>query len=432
MGQLVVLTAATFLLLWDSIAGIPKALNVNYAQILQARGRSREATELLTKVFAVDTQNTHLRWQLAQAFAADNQLELALEAFGNPTKLDGLALPGQSLFIRLLVEQDRVKDALTYLSSLPTKPLLDVTVAAILANALLSTSTTPGYDDAIFELLRQGLEFHRVHDVRTGFLEFEYLKEAIAQGGSITPAIDDRVRRAIEWKSRLTVPPDNQGGQTSRTSEMEIESLGRVASLLGVSQGSIRFEGDLIRNGDFEAFDVHTASPTGWRYDLHSGTNLYAFNHSGTNRSAFVTGLDKEVKLSGNHSVRIDGLCIEMSEWLEPATAAFRHEQFHIKPNTWYIVQLYYRTEAMPSPLLQLWLARDFGFFLPAADGRWVEATVLGNSGAAGITLEPTISSGSEGSVWFDRLSVYPLLLQTPVLLSSDSAPQLHLVLVDQ
>lgn len=425
--RLVRLTSlATLLLIIATAAneqGFPRQhWMVNWAQAARLHGHIDLALDLLTQSSMSVRQSGHLHWQLAQLYVATGKLDAALSALSDNKTTSQLSLPARSLLIELLVNTGETNQALNYYLNSEQSLRLPPSIAAALMSIALQQKEKR--TQQLDSLLRQALEFEDIYAVKTGTVEFEQLMMILYQAKSNPTEIWQRIQRALAWKQRQTSPD----GTPNTEDILEPSLLDSIASTLGIEISAIQVGDNLVENGGFEKVTVDAPALEGWKYLLSIQGNLYSFNHEGTNRAAFVVGQDTVDKYSGKRALRIDGLYVQHDAALDPAVASFQHAPISILANTWYIISVYYCTENIDTGWVQLWFSSDYGFTLPATDRRWSEATIIAYSGASDITIQPTLSSSTTGSVWFDNVSVRKLSIDSASSPVTITQPILSLV----
>lgn len=382
---------------------VSMAASMNWAQLLRLRNEPVAAANIMKALYARFPSSGHIRWQVASAYASAGEDDNAISILTDSTN-SLVADPAMStLLLDLLVKNGEVSEAIEFFHSLTNS----VNPSSNTATAILMRSLTyPELldDEQIAVLLKRALDFEDVQGVKTGQTEFLYLAESIEDLELWNKSLDGRVLRALKWKSDSSVQ-----ATPCELEERKIDVTSKGAELLGVPRSNLNIGSNLASNGSFIFFDSDTGNPDNWQYVLLSGSNKYAYNHLNTNRSAFVTGLDRSVTYLGCPTLRIDGLVIENVSQYDPAVASFQHEAIELPPNTWYMVQFVYRTENMNDTNLQILLAEDYGYPLPNTNGTWKAAIVIAHTGTQGKVVRPTLRSFSLGSVWFADFAVHVL-----------------------
>jgi tetratricopeptide (TPR) repeat protein len=182
-----------------------------------------------------------------------------------------------------------------------------------------------------------------------------------------------------------------------------------LAEFIGIEVGEVSLGPNIINNGGFEKARKDSL-PEFWSWAAGIGNPF---------RSAlFVGGPDTLSPFSGETSLRISGLWSEKEPEKLPARAGFESYPLTIKPNSKYLLSLYYKTENLsegnPAILLDIFQGRRLGdyFMLPSTDGEWKLFLIIGRtSDNCCSSREIFLSSFATGTVWFDDVSLRELIL---------------------
>lgn len=191
-----------------------------------------------------------------------------------------------------------------------------------------------------------------------------------------------------------------------------------IAALLEVPHEAIRLGPELVEGGDFEPDgpcvtcqppSLSLNYPPGWLPSVMADGQTW-------NLGAFSVGFDASHSVSGQYSLRIDGLIVEREMTLEPARAGMLYTGVELEAGEPYVVSFYYRTEGTSGLTSTLWLSPDpliltaGDYPLPPTDGAWRRVLIIGwNRNVAPATIQPILRSFGEGHVWFDAFSVRPI-----------------------
>lgn len=378
------------------------AVWLNIAQVQRLKGRDEQAIKPFSRSLALDPDNVHLRWQTAAAQAEAGNGDAAaatLLPLVNHRSLDpNLA----KLMLTVLTASEYKDEALHFYQNLENKNLVTSGMAARVADAyLVRSAQIPPV--VIRPLLAQvfGLE-----PARRAFQTFE---KQFTLPGFWSTEFGQKLRTALAWRNQ----PLSRGHPIKRSSHGDTQ---RVAAMLGVAPSSLHLGSELVRNGSFEKHDVIHDTPAGWRpyptFETMGDMNI----------AAFVIGTDRDGAYQGTHSLRIDGLHVERLAVKGPARAAFGHAPIAVDEGTPYVISFVYRTERASDPAAALQVSFDpqllFAHDLPLSEtqGRWRRVIIIAwNRSGKDATVAPLLSSLTDGSVWFDDLSIRPIALSRSI-----------------
>jgi hypothetical protein len=189
--------------------------------------------------------------------------------------------------------------------------------------------------------------------------------------------------------------------------------MARVAALAGLSPEQVALGDELVANGGFEQVALDTVLPVGWQPISWAGGELY-------NPAVFLVGVDGAA-FSGRHALRIDGVTQEVIEGREAARAGALYWSVPVAAGDALVVSFVYRTAGDEGQLASLFVSADplslaGEQWLQPTGGAWQRVTIIAwNRSGGDAALTPLLRNWSEGSVWFDELTIRPIRFAQPV-----------------
>lgn len=370
----------------------------NLAQVLRLTGRP--APELFARALALSPDDQHLRWQAGIALAESGRMEEAAAAL-RPLAVSGTspsAEIAEALLAALLTTGQDAEAISTYEGLAPAPQLTSGTAARLVGAYLRQVGLVPPEHTA--PLLRAAFGWSAASEAARA-------REAeLSSPGFWAGPFGEAIRAALMWRDH---PPWRAHGALS----WQGTTVDQAAAALGVSPADLSLGPELVANGGFEAQQALTGYPTGWQPALATAGTPW-------NLGAFVIEADAGHAAEGAAALRVDGLVVERRADREAAAAGLVSQPITLGVGQPYVLSLAYCTAGV-APEPSIFLANEAGVLLqevgfPPTAGRWRRFVIVGwNRTDRDASVTPLLRLRSEGSVWFDSLSLRPLVLAQPL-----------------
>lgn len=367
----------------------------NLAQLSRLSGQPNLA--LFRHALALAPDDEHLRWQAGVAMAEVDQTEEA--AMTLQPLIDGSQRHPQvaEVLLASLFDSGQDRSALSYYKQIrPQPPLASGTATRVVAAYVRQEGKVPA--EETFQLLGEVFGWSATAAAQRQAAQLQAPGFWASQTGG-------QIIAAMQWRDQPPVQPSLlvPWAQTIEAS---------TAAALEVKAGSLSLGEELLANGGFEEQDMLTNYPSGWHPALLASGMPW-------NLGAFVVGADHRYASEGMASLRIDGIFIEHQPDRETATAGLVHPPVMVKADLPYLLSFNYCTADLTDGAPSLFLHNDPQVFMqergfPGTNGQWRRVIIVGwNRSGHDTMLTPLLRSRSTGSVWFDQVSLRPLLSGT-------------------
>lgn len=397
---------------------------INRGQLAGLHGEPSLAQQVLTQALARMPTNSHWRWQAGQWLLRQGDSHSAAVTLHPLLVEPDVPDVAMATLLKALIQSQELDNALRLyqdrLVRLP--PTFPPYLAANLAMHWLAKDSMVAPEKRSV-LLQAALDFRDVHPVRTGTIEFAPLAASVEKPEFWSSTLGKRLNKLLAWAAD---PAQLNFG--CRTAAIAAGAPQSMMDLLGLPAAGTEVGKNLVADGDFEETPAGIGSlPVHWNFIILSGGNHYAFDYHNSAQGAFTSGVDRGCAATGHQAARVDGLWLADRKGMNAPYAGIQHAPIDLVPHTPTMVSLLYRTEAKEDP--HLWLRTDLGLVLPPTYGRWQQAVVfLPATFVTDRPIQPFLQIFSQGTVWFDNLSVRQLQMSPPEI---QLPTQVHLVVAE-
>lgn len=383
----------------------------NLAQLSRLAGRPDP--RLFEYALTLAPNDEHLRWQAGVALAEVGQSAEAATIL-QPLMNDTSRYPQLTeVLLASIFDSGQNSQALNFYQQLATRPELDSgTATRVVAGYLHQAGKVP--PDQTFWLLSEVFGW-----LNTTPAAQTYEAQLRAPGfwGS---SFGQRINAAMQWREQpQPIPP--------APVVWAITPRERAAVVLQVPPDSLRLGDELLTNGGFEMQNLLTNYPLGWKPALLTSGSPW-------NLGAFIVGADHSHASEGTAALRIEGIFAEQQPDRETSTAGLIHPPVTIQPGKPYLLSFAYCTADLVGGTPSIFLNNDPQVLLsehslPGTDGYWRWVTVIAwNRSGREAAVTPLLRLRNEGNVWFDQLSLRPLIApqvearDTPVIVVDEAS----------